>query len=289
MAPKLSVVIGTYNQKEKLKQVLESLITQTLPKEAYEIIVVDSSSTDGTDKMIEELARSKRPEVVGLRFIKQENLGRPGARNRGINEAQGEIIFITDADMLANSRLLEEHLKAHKSKRNASFEGLTINPDGTPYIKERIKPAQRLKWSFFLTGNLSIPKNIIQQSGMFDMDFAGYGWEDIELGYRLHKIGVPLYYLPSAVNHHMHPVTKNEMFKRKYSMGRSARIFLKKHSNTEIKLFLGINPLAMGIYKLIKRLPKLQKYIESRASSSNICRYIWEEFLYRKGLEGEAK
>ncbi|OGC08534.1 hypothetical protein A2526_06160 [candidate division WOR-1 bacterium RIFOXYD2_FULL_36_8] len=280
---KLSVVIGTYNQKEKLKKVLDSLLNQTLSKDLYEIIVVDSSSTDGTEQMIKEL------KIKGVRYIKQENLGRPGARNRGINEAEGEIVFLTDADMLADPKLLEEHLKAHEAKTHSSFEGLTINPDGNPYIKKEFKDGQKLKWAYFLTGNLSISKNIIQKSGMFDMAFTGYGWEDIELGYRLSKIKIPLFYLPSAINHHLHPITQEDMLKRKYNMGMSAKIFLNKHPNFEIKMFLGFNPIAYGIYFLIKRIYPLKKIIEAKSKTSRFFQYLWEEFLYRQGFEENIK
>jgi len=280
---KLSVVIGTYNQRDKLKEVLESLFAQTLSPYLYEIIVVDSFSTDGTDKMIEELPTEHCP----LNYIRQENKGRPGARNRGIEEAKGEIIFLTDADMLADKNLLQEHLTAHENKKNAIFEGLTINPDGKPYIKEKIKLGQKLRWSYFLTGNLSIPKDIIKNAGMFDMDFAGYGWEDVELGYRLNKLGVPLFYLPTAINYHLHPVTQEEMFKRKYDMGRSAVIFYRKHPNLEIKYFLGMNPLAKRIYKIIKSSSIIKKWIESKSIKSGFYRYLWEEFMYRKGFEDE--
>jgi len=280
---KISVVIGTYNQKDKLRQVLESLYKQTLQKDQFEIIVVDSKSTDGTPEMMKDLL-SRYPLPVTRYFI-QENLGRPGARNRGISEAQSDIILLTDADMLADTNLLAEHIKAHDKKKNAIFEGLTINPDNLPYIKEKIRPMQKIRWSYFLTGNLSIPKDIIKNAGMFDQQFAGYGWEDIELGYRLKNMGYSIYYLPSAINFHMHPVTQKEMFDRKYHMGKSAAIFYKKHHNLEIKYYLGMNPIAQFVYKLIKFVPGLKNYIEKRAQFSGFYGYLLEEFLYRKGLE----
>lgn len=283
---KLSVVIGTYNQKETLQQVLDSLYKQTLSPDLYEIIVVDSLSDDGTEEMVRNLP-SLPPE---LKYIRQENKGRPGARNRGINEARGEIIFLTDADMVADPNLLREHLTAHTRHPNAIFEGLTLNPEDTglkgwrPYIKERLRPGQKLKWAYFLSGNLSIKKKTLQGTGMFDEGFAGYGWEDIELGYRLSLSKVPIFYLAEAVNYHYHWVSSDEMLKRKYNMGRSAALFYKKHPVREIKLFLGINPLAMGIFKYLDRRPERLKNIEEKAQSSKFYRYILEEYLYRKGL-----
>jgi len=53
---KISVVIGTYNQKDVLHKTLESLFHQTLSPELYEIQLVDSSSNDGTQQMVAEPA-----------------------------------------------------------------------------------------------------------------------------------------------------------------------------------------------------------------------------------------
>lgn len=277
----LSVVIGTYNQKDSLKLVLDSFFKQT--NKDFEIIIVDSMSKDGTEKMV-------RTGQCPVRYIRQENNGKTAARNRGIKEAKGEIILLTDADMIADPALVEEHIKAHENRPNACFEGTTYNfksipyplypipsQNIEPYIKQRLRTGQRLKWAYFLSGNLSIKKETIVKAGMFDEDFKSYGWEDIELGYRLNKMKVPLFYLPSAKNYHYHFVTDTDMVARKYNMGKSAAIFYKKHPNFEIKMYLGMNPIAMAIYNFLKNHPNLFKKIKNQ--------YILEEFMFRKGLE----
>jgi GT2 family glycosyltransferase len=276
---KISVVIGTYNQKHVLEQALESLFHQTLSPELYEIQLIDSSSTDGTEAMVEGLKPTCRFD-----YVRVENKGKTAARNLGIKKAAGEIIFLTDADMIADSKLLEMHLLAHEKKANACFEGLTINPDGKPYIKARLWAGKKLQWSYFLTGNLSIRKPTIVEAGLFDENFTGYGWEDIELGYRLAQMGVPLFYLPGAVNDHHHPVSNADLVERKYQMGRSAALFYKKHPNFTIRMFLGLNPLAMGIYYFIKNHPALLTAIRARASRSGFFQYLLEEYQYRLGL-----
>ncbi|MGB9613842.1 MAG: glycosyltransferase family 2 protein, partial [Candidatus Margulisiibacteriota bacterium] len=281
-APILSVVIGTHNQKEVLKKTLTSLFNQTLSAERYEIQLVDSSSIDGTDKMVEELKPTCRFD-----YHRVENRGKAAARNLGIKWAKGEIIFLTDADMVADPKLLEEHLLAHQKKPGASFEGLTINLNGKPYIHARLKPGQKLKWAYFLTGNLSVAKGLLIEAGLFDENFTGYGWEDLELGYRLHQMKVPLYYLPSAINHHYHPVTTEDLFQRKFEMGKSAALFYRKHPNFEIKMFLGMNPLALGIYHFLKKHPHLLEKIKSKAHTCTFARYLFEEYQYHLGLEKE--
>ncbi|HVN67911.1 MAG TPA: glycosyltransferase [Candidatus Sulfotelmatobacter sp.] len=277
---KLSVVIGTYNQKNVLKKALESLFHQTLSPELYEIQLVDSSSNDGTEKMVEELQPTCR-----FNYQRVANKGKTAARNLGIKAAQGEIVFLTDADIIADRRLLAEHLAAHEKTPHASFEGLEIDTDGKPYIKARLRAGQKLKWAYFLTGNLSLRKGTIMTAGLFDEQFQGYGWEDIELGYRLAQMKVPLLYLPSAVNYHHHPVSREGLLARKFEQGRSAALFYKKHPNFAIKTFIGINPLAMGIFRYLKKQPRLLAWLEKKAPSSPFCQYIAEEYQYRLGLE----
>lgn len=271
---KISIIIGTHNQKHVLKKTLESLFHQTLSSELYEIQLVDSSSIDGTDKMAEELKPTCRFD-----YLRVENKGKAAARNIGIKQAKGEIILLTDADMIAEPKLLEEHLLAHEKRNNASFEGLTINPDGKPYIKAWLWPGKRLKWAYFLTGNLSIRRKTIIEAGLFDENFKGYGWEDVELGYRLRQMKIPLLYLPSAVNHHHHPVTTEGMMERKFETGKSAALFYRKHPGLEIKMFIGMNLLAMGIYHFLKRHPSFLDCFGRR------FRCILEEYEYRRGLE----
>ncbi len=288
---KISVVIGTYNQQDSLKTVLGSFTKQTLPASEFEIVVVDSSSTDGTAQMVRSLSLPYQ-----LNYFRLENKGKAYARNQGVAQAKAEVILLTDADMVADPELLTQHVALQDKYGDVAIEGVTLNlkkelsaeeltpdsPDVEPYIKQKLKPEQKLKWAYFLSGNLSIRKQTLIKAGTFDENFSVYGWDDIELGYRLHKMKIPLIYGPKAINYHFHFVTDQDMLKRKYNMGKSAAYFYKKHPNFEIKMFLGINPLAMGIFYLLKSFPNLFKKIKNQ--------YILEEYNYRLGLtEGLAK
>ena len=279
-----SIIIGTYNQKEILKKTLESIFNQTYPPDKYEIILVDSMSDDGTDQMVEELTPTCR-----LDYIRQENKGKVVARNRAIREAQGKFILLTDADIPAERNWVEEHLKYHKLLKNTALAGQTIrlrSPGVTDTeLPTKFKHLQILPWSYFLTGNLSLPKETIVEAGLFDENFKEYGWEDIELGYRLHKMGVPLRFLPTAINHHLHPVAKKDFLNIMYKMGISAVIFYHKHPNLQIKYYLGLNPIAMGIHTLIQKMPRLKQFIEKRAPNSSFYRYLLEQFYYLTGAK----
>ena len=281
---KASIIIGTLNQKEILKKTLESLFKQTIPPDQYEIILVDSMSDDGTQEMVNSLKPS-----CSLRYIRRENKGKVNARNFAIQQAQGNTIILTDADIVAEKNLIEEHLKHQEKLGNVALAGQTIrlrSADVTDTeLPTRFKPLQKIAWSYFLTGNLSIRKETIIKAGLFDENFKEYGWEDIELGYRLNKIGVRLFFLPSALNHHHHPVSKQDFLKISYKMGKSAAIFYRKHPNLQIKLFLGLNPLATSIHTLIQKNKWLLSLIEKKAPHSNFFRYLLEQYHYLSGAK----
>jgi glycosyltransferase involved in cell wall biosynthesis len=89
------VVVPVYNPGSYLRRCTESLVSQTMPPQDYEVIFVDDGSADGTPARLDELAAAW-PQV---RVIHQENSGWPGKpRNVGIEAACGRYVFFCDAD-----------------------------------------------------------------------------------------------------------------------------------------------------------------------------------------------
>jgi glycosyltransferase involved in cell wall biosynthesis len=84
-----SVIIPSYNNAVFLPEAIESALSQSVPP--LEVIVVDDGSTDNTRDIIEPYRRS-------IRYFFQENKGLAGARNRGIEEARGNLVAFLDAD-----------------------------------------------------------------------------------------------------------------------------------------------------------------------------------------------
>jgi len=287
---KISVIIGSYNQKSVLQKVVDSFSRQSALPDEFEVIVVDSSSTDGT----QEFLHSFKPQFL-FRPMVIENNGKAHARNTGIKAAAAPIILITDADMIADPELIKTHILAHESAIKPScFEGLTYNltrlewpttsANISPYITRNYKQNTKLGWFYFLTGNLSIPKQLFLDNNGFDTEFTGYGWEDLELGYRLSLKKIPLFYLKNAINYHYHVVDQSGVIERNFHKGRSAQVFLKKHP--EQRLFLGINPLAASIYKTLKKWPYLHQKIEIYYKKTNhsFWHYLLSEYQYLDGL-----
>ncbi len=101
-SPRVSVVIPTYNRPQLLRQTLESVARQTYRD--FEIIVVDDGSTI---LGAEEVCRG----FEQCRYLRQENAGRSAARNRGMEEARGELIALLDDDDLWKADKLENQCR----------------------------------------------------------------------------------------------------------------------------------------------------------------------------------
>ena len=103
---KISVVICTYNRCESLKKTLESLSNQGFDScFDYEILIVDNNSKDRTKEIVETFNVGAKNII---RYIFESRQGLSIARNRGIREAQGNIIAFTDDDCIVSENWLQE-------------------------------------------------------------------------------------------------------------------------------------------------------------------------------------
>jgi glycosyltransferase involved in cell wall biosynthesis len=92
---KVSVVVPVYNPGEYFQPCIDSLTSQSMSSDEFEIICIDDGSTDDTPALLDELAE-KHPN---LRVIHQPNSGWPGQpRNLGLDTARGEYVFFCDHD-----------------------------------------------------------------------------------------------------------------------------------------------------------------------------------------------
>ena len=111
----VSVVIPTWNAGPYLDAAIESLVSQTLPAEQFEIIVVDDGSTDDTPAHIDAMA-ARHPNLTAIHSAHSGWPGRP--RNIGIEHASGEYIHFMDQD----DRMSPDALRrlVEMAKRNES-------------------------------------------------------------------------------------------------------------------------------------------------------------------------
>ncbi len=203
MSIELSVVIPTFNRAAYLRRVLRALEAQTLPPDAFEVVVVDDGSSDDTQGVVSERHTYK------LTALHQPNAGPAAARNAAIRAAKANTIVFIDDDVVPAPSLLRLHRDAQ-----AANPGVVIGRMSCP---ERARQPLWAQWETrslerqydamitgaypplprqFYTANASVPREALLRAGLFDERFRRA--EDVELAYRLHGIGLPFHFEPAA-------------------------------------------------------------------------------------------
>ncbi len=215
MHPKISIVIVTYNDKDRLVDCLFSLRKQTYPAEKREIIVIDDGSTDDTAEAID----STFPEI---KVIKKENSGPDNSRIYGIEAAKGEIMAFIDSDCTASSNWLE-NIDRSLRESHISIVGGRILHRGSFWTRligisdfGEFQGLTEKEVSNIPTCNMGV-KRIIFERFNFDPHLRAGG--DVIFCHQLKKNGHKLLYDPKIEVIHRPQVNFLAFLKRAYGYG----------------------------------------------------------------------
>ena len=218
---KISVIVTTHNRREMLKEVLESLLSQTY--KPFEIIVVDNASTDGTRDFLKENFNDK------IRLVIEEKKGHSYARNCGVETARGDVLAFIDDDAIADKEWCFAIARAFKETGADGVGGKALpkwENEPPPYLKHSLK-AQRYIGIFdlgdkaaevkdFLIGtNMAFKKDVFKRFGLFQTKVGRYGRrltgsDDVEFCNRI----IPeakLFYDPRIIVLHKMPVSRTKI------------------------------------------------------------------------------
>lgn len=292
------MVIPTYNRMELLRRTLDCLAHQDLSAESFEVLVVDDGSSDGTEEMVREY-----PGPLNLRYFFQPDEGYrvAAARNVGIENAEADVCVFLDSGVLAHSGCLSAHLRNHDGKSPAAVVGYVYcfdhgdedaaemrrqlnfdDPDATMAALERERRWLDIRerfhtlypemnsapapWLMYWTCNVSASTAQLREVGGFDETFRGWGGEDVELAYRLHRQGAVFRAdRAAAALHYPHP--KSREHNHDIALGNYAYM-IEKH-DTPIMRLLGTD--------LMNDFTDLNVYIDEHGVPS--C----EEYLAQSG------
>ena len=255
----VSVVIPTYNRRPILEKCLDALERQHLADalDQYEVVVVDDGSTDGTPTWL--LGQVDRfPHV---RLVEQQHGGPAEGRNRGVDHARGDVIVFIDSDLVVTEPFLACHAKAlqrswkQRGDRLCFTYGAVVNTANFEDPTSERHKLRDLSWAYFATGNVAIDRGVLERSGLFDCSFRLYGWEDLELGERLRRMGVGLIKCPEAVGYHWHPaLTLDQIPKLIRVEGERARmglVFFRKHPTRRVRFIIQFTWLHRLLWELL--------------------------------------
>ncbi|MGH7551489.1 MAG: glycosyltransferase family 2 protein [Longimicrobiales bacterium] len=244
----ISVVIPTYQRRERVGVALAALARQTVPPSDYEVIVAIDGSTDGTREMIERL-----DVPYALASTWSENRGRAAACNAGIAVARGKLLVLLDDDMAPEPSFLGAHLRAHARDTRLGVLGavpILVDPDSPPlrrYIGTKFnrhldkigRDDYTLDLRDFYSGNFSLATDVMREVGAFDEAFRAYGNEDLELFLRLSRAGVRFRFEPDAMAQQDFDKNFEQLARDNIAKGRTAVLLASKHPEAFGRLKLG--------------------------------------------------
>jgi glycosyltransferase involved in cell wall biosynthesis len=202
----ISVIIPTYNKKKFLLRALSFLDKQTLPKNLYEVLLIDDGSCYDVEKYV-------RPYITEgtIRYFKKIHGGPGSARNLGIKHAKGDIVAFTDDDCIIPSDWLKNiHDSFLYNDKMAGIEGKTISfIDEIHPLSHQVINAH--PQGVFPTCNMSYRKQILERIGGFYYKFTHPHDEDIDLAWNALKYGDVVFNDSVVI---MHPVYYKNIFKK---------------------------------------------------------------------------
>jgi GT2 family glycosyltransferase len=284
---KLSIIILTYNSRQNVEQLLESIKNQTFKD--YEIIVVDNASQDETVKFIKD----NYPKIKII--INPENYWYAKGNNIGIRQTQGEYVLICNDDIKLDTNCLQwliEDLDKEEEIGVITGKIMRLTDDSdysivdcaglkrTIYRKfsnigenqedkgqfDNYQDIFGVSGAFFLARKKALD-SIKYKQEYFDEDFIAYK-EDIDLSYRLRHKGWKIKYEPKAVIWHKRSIKKDDSRKNKnklikaYSYRNHLWVLLKNEKITS-GIFILPYELLKFIYILIFELYTLKIFCKS--------------------------
>lgn len=200
--PDISVVVATHNRAGRLQALLDGLHAQELPRERFEVIVVDDASADETPDV---LSAETAAERLHLRTVRLDTGGGPArARNTGWRMARADRIAFTDDDCVPTPGWLNVMLDESQGRADTVVQGVTIpNPAEADALTRYAKTVRITGPSpHFETCNISYPRALLEAVAGFDESYPAPAGEDSDLGWRIKDAGGVPVFAPEAVVHH---------------------------------------------------------------------------------------
>jgi GT2 family glycosyltransferase len=274
----LSIIIVNWNSREYLQKCIESVFLETKEIQ-FEIVVVDNASYDGSEEMIQK----KFSHVNYIQSVK--NIGFAGANNNGVNKSSGKYLLFLNPDTIILDNALCKLYKALVDKNGGAAGCRLLNTDLSlqtscimPYpticnTVLDIEPLRLKTWKSNFWGIapmfrrdafpisvqavsgacLLVQRKAFEKINGFCEDYFMYA-EDIDLCYRLNRIGSQVYYLDSAAVIHHGGGSTNNGKPGKFStvqMKQSRFLFFQKYRS---KYYAKKFKLTMAILAFVRML-----------------------------------
>lgn len=230
--PVISIIVPALNAGPYITNCITSLINQDLPKNSYEIIIIDNGSTDNTLDILNEY----KEKII---IIHEHKKGSYAARNAGIKMSKGRIIAFTDADCVAHINWLGNIYSGFVSKDIGCIVGAIESCAGGTLAEvystniDILSQTNTLNSRFLpygQTANVAFRREVFDRIGYFDEELISGGDADIAWRMQLYT-SYKLIYSPRPIVWHRHRSTIKDLFRQNFRYGFGSICLYIKYKN----------------------------------------------------------
>jgi glycosyltransferase involved in cell wall biosynthesis len=266
--PKVSIIIPSHNRAKLIGRALESVFQQTYKD--YEVVVVDDASTDNTQEILASYGDKIR------HFRQPQKSGSAGARNRGLQEAQGEYIAFLDSDDFWVPEKLAEQVKvldAHKNVGIVYSKMAIINTKGERCgTKPEQKSGKNYKelleiWGDIPTSTVLTRRECFDKAGKFDTSLITM--QDIDMWLRI------------ARHYDLYEI-EDKMLSYYYRHG-------DQNTGSRIRIYEGLVTLFKKIFYTYEDAPKALYLRKIAMYQYTLSREYYREKFYKKSWQNAVE
>ncbi len=229
--PFFSILVPTFNEEAVIEKRIQNLRALRYPKDKYEILVIDSGSSDATKSIVQRMCHEGGAPLTKL-VCEDERRGKASAINCGSAHAAGDIILVTDANSFFDANVLAELGPHFESPEVGGVGGryMVSNPDNPLPLTEQFY------WeleTLLRTGESALDSACLFQGEInawrkciVDADTAMIG-EDLDMSIAIRKKGYKVAFEPNAICYEPSPTSFSEQRtqKKRRCLGTIQNIF----------------------------------------------------------------
>ena len=220
----VSVIVPFYNSERYIKRCIEGLLQQSYPREQYEILMIDNNSTDASAEMVRH--------YPSIRLLAEPKQGAYAARNRGLQEAKGEVMAFIDADCVPAHDWLHEimmemeqpdiHIVLGQSEFFGDSHVLSMFAAYEDEKHHYVFNSRKKELYYGHTNNMAVKKRLFDELGLFVERARGADTIFVRRSVNKYSCEV-VRYCPRIQVRHLEIESLRKLYQKFFIYGRSRR------------------------------------------------------------------
>jgi succinoglycan biosynthesis protein ExoA len=241
--PFISVIVPVRNEERFIRNTLEQLLHQDYDPEAFEILVADGRSTDGTRAIVTECAS----RFANVRLLDNPRCWSSAGRNQAVRAARGDILLLVDGhcevDRVSYLREVAEAFR--RSGADCLGRPQPLDVTGASTLQQAVAAARSSRLGhhpdsyiysaaegFVPPHSVAIAyrRSVFERVGLFDESFDAC--EDVEFNHRVDQAGLRCFFTPRVAARYVPRASLRGLFRQMVRYGRGRARLCRKHPDT---------------------------------------------------------